>query len=55
MRLKYLAELGNTPGHLQHFSRSGLRRLVAAELQIVAERRPLPWTVLLGDRRDARF
>ena len=50
----YLKDLGNTPGHLQHFSRRAIRRLVASRFEIVAERRPLPWTVLLARRRSDR-
>jgi hypothetical protein len=50
-RGKYLRELGNTPGHLQHFSRQGLRALASAELSILEIRTPLPWTVILGEPR----
>ena len=48
LRGKYLGDLGNTPGHIQHFSRSALRQLAAERLVIVEERAPLPWTILLG-------
>ncbi|MFO7562789.1 MAG: class I SAM-dependent methyltransferase [Enhygromyxa sp.] len=47
-RGKYLGSLGNTPGHLQHFSRAALERLAATRLKIHATRTPLPWTVILG-------
>jgi ubiquinone/menaquinone biosynthesis C-methylase UbiE len=47
MRGKYLADLGNTPGHVQHWSAHGLARFVERELTIVERRQPLPWTVLL--------
>jgi ubiquinone/menaquinone biosynthesis C-methylase UbiE len=47
-RGKYLGDLGNTPGHVQHFSRAQLRRLAATHLQVHALRTPLPWTVILG-------
>lgn len=50
-RGRYLARVGNTPGHVRHFSRAAVHRLVGAQLQIVAERRPLPWTMLLAARR----
>jgi 2-polyprenyl-3-methyl-5-hydroxy-6-metoxy-1,4-benzoquinol methylase len=52
-RGKYLSRLGNTPGHIQHLSRRAVRRLVAGRFEIVAERRPLPWTMLLARRRSA--
>jgi ubiquinone/menaquinone biosynthesis C-methylase UbiE len=44
----YLRDLGNTPGHVQHFSRRGLERLVGRRLRILERRSPLPWTVLLA-------
>ena len=52
-RGKYLSRLGNTPGHIQHLSRRAVRRLVAGRFDIVTERRPLPWTMLLARRRAA--
>ena len=48
MRGAYLRELGNTPGHLQHFSRRRVRDLVASRFDVTAMRRPLPWTMMLG-------
>ena len=48
-RAKYLRDLGNTPGHVQHFSRRGLRALAASRLRILEMRTPLPWTMLLGE------
>ncbi len=50
MRGKYLPDLGNTPGHVQHWSSRGLVALARRELRVVAVRRPLPWTVVLGER-----
>ena len=47
-RGKYIKALGNTPGHIQHFSRQGLINLVQTHLQIAKKRTPLPWTILLG-------
>lgn len=46
-RGKYWRELGNTPGHVQHWSRPGFRRLVEDHAEIVEMRSPLPWTMLL--------
>jgi ubiquinone/menaquinone biosynthesis C-methylase UbiE len=45
----YLRQLGNTPGHVQHFSRRGLERLVGRRLRIRERRSPLPWTVILAE------
>jgi ubiquinone/menaquinone biosynthesis C-methylase UbiE len=50
-RLRYWGDLGNTPGHVQHFTRRAFARLAEARLRIVARRTPLPWTVLLGEPR----
>ncbi len=47
-RGKYWRDLGNTPGHVQHFSRRGLLSLASRELEVITVRRPVPWTVLLG-------
>ncbi|MBA3315945.1 MAG: class I SAM-dependent methyltransferase [Planctomycetota bacterium] len=46
-RGRYLSRFGNTPGHVQHFSRSDIRLLVGGKLSILNERRPFPWTMLL--------
>lgn len=50
-RGRYLGDLGNTPGHIQHFSRRGLTRLAETRLHVLQRRSPLPWTVLLGEPR----
>ncbi|MEZ4385601.1 MAG: class I SAM-dependent methyltransferase [Nannocystaceae bacterium] len=50
-RGRYIRDLGNTPGHLQHFSRRQLVALAERELEVRAVRRPLPWTVILGAPR----
>lgn len=50
-RGKYLGDLGNTPGHIQHFSQRGLRKLVASQLELVEVRAPLPWTMILAQVR----
>jgi 2-polyprenyl-3-methyl-5-hydroxy-6-metoxy-1,4-benzoquinol methylase len=43
----YLRQLGNTPGHLNHFSSRGLARLLEAHGEVLELRRPLPWTMAL--------
>ena len=52
-RGKYLTDFGNTPGHLQHWSRRGFVELVGGHFEIVTVRSPLPWTMLLARRRRA--
>ena len=47
-RLKYVKALGNTPGHIQHWSASQFQRLVAHYAEPVKTRRPVPWTLVLA-------
>jgi 2-polyprenyl-3-methyl-5-hydroxy-6-metoxy-1,4-benzoquinol methylase len=46
-RGKYITQLGNTPGHLQHWSKQSFIRLVSRYFEIVDTSSPLPWTMLL--------
>jgi 2-polyprenyl-3-methyl-5-hydroxy-6-metoxy-1,4-benzoquinol methylase len=46
-RGSYLADFGNTPGHIQHWSSGGLKRLLQRHARVEAVRTPLPWTMLL--------
>ncbi len=46
-RGKYARSLGNTPGHIQHWSRRSFVALVSQYFDVVAVRTPLPWTMLL--------
>lgn len=48
VRGKYIRSLGNTPGHVQHFSQSGLLELLQSTFDIVDVRAPVPWTVVRG-------
>lgn len=50
-RGRYLRAWGNTPGHVQHFDRASLVMLARTRLRLVAQRTPLPWTILLGAPR----
>jgi 2-polyprenyl-3-methyl-5-hydroxy-6-metoxy-1,4-benzoquinol methylase len=47
-RGKYAGDLGNTPGHLNHWSRRQFLEFVGERIEIVETRRPLPWTMVLG-------
>jgi 2-polyprenyl-3-methyl-5-hydroxy-6-metoxy-1,4-benzoquinol methylase len=46
-RLKYIGDLGNTPGHIQHWSSSSFISLVNKFFLIEDIKKPLPWTILL--------
>ena len=43
----YVRRLGDTPGHVGHFSAGALRGLLRRHGAVVAERSPVPWTVAL--------
>jgi 2-polyprenyl-3-methyl-5-hydroxy-6-metoxy-1,4-benzoquinol methylase len=43
----YVQELGNTPGHVNHWSRRGFVRLLARHGRVLEVRSPFPWTMLL--------
>jgi ubiquinone/menaquinone biosynthesis C-methylase UbiE len=43
----YLRDLGNTPGHVNHWSRRGFVELLARHGRVVETRSPFPWTMLL--------
>jgi 2-polyprenyl-3-methyl-5-hydroxy-6-metoxy-1,4-benzoquinol methylase len=46
-RGSYLRELGNTPGHLNHWSKRSFASLLACHGEVVELRSPLPWTMAL--------
>ena len=43
---RYVRDLGNTPGHVNHWSSSQFVRLVGTTGDIVRVRRPIPWTLV---------
>jgi SAM-dependent methyltransferase len=43
----YLKDLGNTPGHLNHWTRRGFVSLLGRYGQVTETRAPFPWTMLL--------
>jgi ubiquinone/menaquinone biosynthesis C-methylase UbiE len=43
----YLRELGNTPGHLNHWTRRSFVSLLGRYGDVVETRAPFPWTMLL--------
>jgi 2-polyprenyl-3-methyl-5-hydroxy-6-metoxy-1,4-benzoquinol methylase len=43
----YWSELGNTPGHLNHWSRRSFVSLLSRHGKVVEVRSPFPWTMLL--------
>src|SRR4051794_20857105 len=43
----YLKDLGNTPGHLNHWSKRSFVQLLSRHGEVVEARSPFPWTMLL--------
>jgi 2-polyprenyl-3-methyl-5-hydroxy-6-metoxy-1,4-benzoquinol methylase len=43
----YIADLGNTPGHVNHWSKRSFVRMLAQHGEVVEKRSPFPWTMLL--------
>lgn len=49
-RGRYIKELGNTPGHVNHWSARGFERFVGSRFDIVDTAKPLPWTMVRATR-----
>ena len=43
----YVKELGNTPGHVNHWSKRSFVRAVGSHGAVIEARSPFPWTMLL--------
>ncbi len=43
----YVKDLGNTPGHLNHWSKRSFVELLSRHGEVVEARSPFPWTMLL--------
>lgn len=48
LRGSYLRRWGNTPGHVQHWSKTGFVTFVSERTRLVEVRSPLPWTMVLA-------
>jgi 2-polyprenyl-3-methyl-5-hydroxy-6-metoxy-1,4-benzoquinol methylase len=46
-RFSYVGELGNTPGHLNHWSRRDFVRFLTRRFEVTEVRSPTPWTMVL--------
>jgi ubiquinone/menaquinone biosynthesis C-methylase UbiE len=51
----YLRQLGNTPGHVNHWTRRSFVRLLGRHGKVVQIRSPFPWTMLLVRAQDSRL
>jgi ubiquinone/menaquinone biosynthesis C-methylase UbiE len=50
LRGRYVRHLGNTPGHVNHWSTRSFRSWVAGTFEVGATRTPFPWTILSARR-----
>lgn len=49
LRLKYLTDCGNTPGHINHWSRKAFVEFLQSEGFIISRKEsPFPWTMVCG-------
>ncbi len=45
-RGKYIADLGNTPGHINHWGSRRFAELVGRQFSVCSVQRPFPWTMV---------
>ena len=50
MRIQYITMLGNTPGHIQHWSQRQIAELVSEQCNIIKIHTPLPWMKILNSK-----
>ncbi|AMP03321.1 methyltransferase -containing domain protein [Collimonas pratensis] len=43
--------MGNTPGHINHWSTRGFIQLISKYFDVIEVKSPLPWTMLLCQPR----
>lgn len=49
-RGKYWSEWGNTPGHLNHWTKNEFVDLISQYMHVIAVSHPFPWTIVLGEK-----
>lgn len=54
VRGRYVRDFGNTPGHVNHWSRRGFVRLVESRFDVDDVVTPVPWTMLCGRSRPPK-
>lgn len=50
-RGSYWKDLGNTPGHLNHWSGSSFPKFISTKFDVIKVVKPLPWTIVLAKKR----
>ncbi len=51
IRLKYWGGLGNTPDHLNHWSKRNFIIFAEKYFNVIAVKSPLPWTIILCEKK----
>ncbi|KUG03007.1 sam-dependent methyltransferase [hydrocarbon metagenome] len=51
VRGKYIRSMGNTPGHIKHWSRRGIVDLISNFGYISKVSTPFPWTMILSEKK----
>ncbi|WP_024769004.1 class I SAM-dependent methyltransferase [Aquimarina macrocephali] len=52
-RFKYWKSFGNTPGHLNHWSKKSIIKLVEKKFgKVIAIESPIPWTIVLAEKSN---
>ena len=51
-RMKYLKDLGNTPGHVQHWNMNSFKKLLESNgFKVLKTQSPLPWSLVLVEKK----
>lgn len=50
-RGKYLSRLGNTPGHVNNWSKKEYAEIISEYFDIIEIKNPLPWTIILAKKK----
>ncbi len=50
-RGSYLKDFGNTPGHINHWSRSKIGKFVSKEFDVIDIKSSIPWTIVLAKKK----
>jgi len=50
LRLKYIKDFGNTPGHINHYSAKGIRNIILPYGRIIGIFKPFPWLIVLAKK-----
>ncbi len=46
----YIKQLGNTPGHINHWSSISFTKFIKSQFKIIKVYKPIPWTIVLAEK-----